>query len=39
MSNPSAKFDFIMGYKFTLTKYDFVFIRFVGLPKDAIRRL
>jgi len=28
-----------MGYKFTLTKYDFVFISVVGLPKDTIRRL
>jgi len=28
-----------MGYKFTLTKYDFVFIRVVGLPKDALRRV
>jgi len=38
-SNPSNKFDFIMDYKFTLTKYDFIFIRVVGLQKDAIRRL
>ena len=38
-SNPSAKFGFIMGYKLTLNKYDFIFIRVVGLPKDAIRRL
>jgi hypothetical protein len=37
--NPSTKFDFIMGYKFALTKYDIVFIMVVGLPKDALRKL